>query len=57
MAPAASKAQQQYMAAALERKREGKPKKSDPTMSEAQMEEYASTKHKDLPQKAKKGRK
>ena len=49
--PAKSKAQQRMMGAELARKRAGKATKTD--MSEAQLEDYASTKHKGLPKKAK----
>jgi hypothetical protein len=51
MSPAVSKKQQQFMGAELARKRAGKKGKTD--MSEAQVEEFASTKHKGLPKKVK----
>ncbi len=54
--PSKSKAQQRFMGAELARKREGKKTQTD--MSEKQLEEYASTKRKGLPEKAKgKGKK
>jgi len=45
--PAKSRAQQQMMGAELARKRAGKRTKTG--MSESQLEEFASTKHKGLP--------
>jgi len=51
--PAKCKAQQQMMGAELARKRAGK--KTRTGMSEAQLKEYASTKHTNLP-KRKKGK-
>jgi len=55
--PAKSKAQQAYMAIQLEKKRAGK--KTDVEMSAAQLEDFAATKTKKLPEKvkAKKGSK
>ena len=50
--PAVSKKQQQFAAMELKRKREGKKTKTH--MTEAQLEEYASTPRKSLPAKAKK---
>jgi len=50
--PAKSKKQQQFMGAELARKRAGKKTRTD--MSEKQLEEFASTKHKGLPKKKKK---
>lgn len=50
--PAKSKAQQAYMAIQLEKKRAGK--KIDVDMSEASLEDFASTKTKKLPEKVKK---
>lgn len=50
--PAKSKKQQQFMGAELKRKREGKRTKTG--MSERQLREYASTKHKRLPTRKKK---
>ena len=50
--PAKSKKQQQFMGAELARKRAGKRTKTK--MSERQLEEYASTKHKGLPKKKRK---
>ena len=50
--PAKSKKQQQFMGAELERKRAGKKTKTK--MTEKQLEEFASTKHKGLPKKKKK---
>jgi len=49
--PSVSKKQQGFMGAELSRKRAGKKGKTD--MSEEQVEEFAATKHKDLPKKAK----
>jgi len=49
--PAVSRKQQQFMGAELARKRAGKKGKTD--MSEEQVEEYASTKHKNLPKRVK----
>ena len=54
MSPAVSRKQQMFMGAELERKRAGKKTKTK--MTEKQLEEYASTKRKGLPQKAKKKR-
>jgi len=55
--PAKSKAQQRFMGAELARKRAGKETKTD--MSAAQLEDFAATKTKKLPEKvkAKKGSK
>mgnify|MGYP001611012644 CR=1 FL=1 len=50
--PAVSKKQQMFMGAELARKRAGK--KTKPKMSEQQLEEFAHTKRKGLPAKAKK---
>ena len=52
MCPAVSKAQQRLMAADLARKRAGKKTKT--SMSERQLEEFASTKRKNLPLRKKK---
>ena len=49
--PAKSKKQQQFMGAELARKRAGK--KTRTGMSEKQLEEFASTKHKNLPTRKK----
>lgn len=51
MMPARSKAQQQFMGAELRRKRAGKRTRTK--MTEAQLEEYASTPRKGLPKRAK----
>ena len=53
--PAVSKKQQMFMGAELARKRAGKKTKTG--MSKKQLEEYASTKRKGLPAKAKKKKK
>ena len=50
--PAKSKAQQRFMGAELSRKRAGKRTKTK--MTEAQLEEFASTKRKGLPARKKK---
>ena len=50
--PARSKKQQQFMGAELARKRAGKKTKTK--MTEAQLEEFAGTKHKGLPKRKKK---
>ena len=50
--PAKSKAQQRFMGAELERKREGKKTKTG--MSEKQLHDFASTKRKGLPARKKK---
>ena len=50
--PAKSKAQQKFFGAELGRKRAGKKTKTD--MSENQLKEFAGTKRKGLPAKAKK---
>jgi len=50
--PAKSRKQQQFMGAELARKRAGKKTKTG--MSERQLIEFASTKHKGLPRKKKK---
>lgn len=50
--PSKSRSQQKFFGAELQRKREGKQTKTD--MSTAQLEDYASTKHKGLPKKVKK---
>ena len=50
--PAVSKKQQGFMGAELARKRAGK--KTSTGMSESQLEDFASTKKKGLPTKAKK---
>jgi len=50
--PAKSKKQQQFFGAELARRRAGKKTKTK--MSEKQLEEFASTKHKGLPKKKKK---
>lgn len=52
--PAVSKKQQRFMGAELRRKRAGK--KTRTKMTEAQLEEFAETKRKGLPKKAKKKR-
>lgn len=51
--PAVSKKQQEFMGAELARKRKGE--KTSTGMSEKQLEEFASTKRKGLPEKRKKG--
>jgi hypothetical protein len=53
--PAKSKAQQAFMAVQLDKKRRGK--KTDVDMSAEQLEEFASTPTKKLPEKAKPARK
>ena len=53
--PAKSKAQQRFMGAELARARAGKKTKTH--MSEKQLAEYAGTKRKGLPKRAKKGKK
>lgn len=53
--PAKSVKQQQMMGAELARKRAGK--KTRTGMSEAQLEEFASTKHKGLPSRVRRSRK
>jgi len=50
--PAKSKKQQQFMGAELARKRAGKRTKTK--MTEKQLEDYASTKHKGLPKRKRK---
>ena len=50
--PAVSKKQQRFMGAELKRKRAGR--KTRTKMTEAQLEEFAATKHKGLPKKKKK---
>lgn len=50
--PSVSQKQQKFMGAELARKRAGK--KTETGMSEDQLEDYASTKRKGLPKKAKK---
>jgi len=52
--PAKSKAQQEMMGADLARARAGK--KTRTGMTEAQLEEFASTKRKGLPERVKKGK-
>ena len=52
--PAVSKKQQRFMGAELSRKRAGKKTKTG--MSAKQLKDYASTKRKGLPEKAKKKR-
>ncbi len=52
MSPAVSKKQQRFMGADLKRKRAGK--KTRTKMTEAQLEEFASTKRAKLPKKKKK---
>ena len=52
MSPAVSKAQQRLMGAELARKRAGKKTKTK--MTEAQLEEFASTKTKKLPKRVRK---
>ena len=52
--PAVSKEQQQFMGAELTRKRAGKKTKTK--MTEKQLEEFAGTKQKGLPKRAKKGK-
>ena len=49
--PSVSKKQQRFMGAELQRKRAGKKTKTK--MTEAQLEEFASTKRKGLPKKKK----
>lgn len=49
--PAKSKDQQKFMGAELQRKREGKPTKTN--MDEADLIDFASTKRKGLPKKVK----
>ena len=51
MSPAVSKKQQQFFGAELARKRAGKKTKTK--MTEKQLEDFASTKHKGLPKKKK----
>jgi hypothetical protein len=51
--PSKSKSQQEFMGAELERKRAGK--KTRTGMSEEQLEDFASTKRKGLPQRKGKG--
>ncbi len=53
--PAKSKAQQRFMGAELERKREGKKAKTN--MTTKQLEEFASTKRKGLPNRVSKNKK
>ena len=53
--PATSKKQQQLMGADLERARQGK--KTVTGMNKTQLEDYASTPHKGLPTRVKKGKK
>ena len=53
--PAKSKKQQQFFGAELERKRAGKKTKT--SMTEKQLEEFASTKRSKLPSKAKRRKK
>jgi len=55
MSPAVSKRQQRFMGAELSRKRAGK--KTVTGMSAKQLEEFASTKRKNLPATAKKRKK
>ena len=50
--PSKSRKQQRFMGAELGRKRAGKKTKTG--MSEKQLEEFASTKHKNLPKKKRK---
>lgn len=50
--PAVSRKQQQFMGAELKRKRAGKRTRTG--MSESQLEEFASTKHKGLPRRRRK---
>jgi hypothetical protein len=52
--PSRSKKQQQLMGADLERARQGK--KTVTGMNKAQLEEFASTPHKGLPTRVKKGK-
>lgn len=52
MSPAKSKAQQRFFGAELSRRRAGK--KTRTHMTEAQLEEFASTKTKGLPKRARK---
>ena len=49
--PSKSKSQQKFFGAELQRKREGKKTKTD--MSEAQIEDFAATKHTNLPKRVK----
>jgi len=53
--PAVSRKQQRFMGAELARKRKGKKTKTK--MTEAQLREFAGTKHKGLPKKKKKKKK
>ena len=53
--PSVSKKQQRFMGAELQRRREGKKTKT--SMSEKQLEEYASTKRSKLPSRAKRSKK
>lgn len=56
--PSVSKSQQRYFGAALARKKAGKPAADDPKMTKKQLEEFASTNLKGLPEKVKqKGKK
>jgi len=55
--PAKSVAQQEFFGAALSRKRAGKARSSDPKMSEVGLKEFASTKRKGLPYRAKSSQK
>jgi hypothetical protein len=48
MPPSESRAQQEFMGAELNRKRHGE--KTETGMSEKQLEDFAATKHKGLPQ-------
>lgn len=52
MSPVVSKAQQRFLGAELRRKRRGKRTRTG--MSEAQLEEFAETRRKGLPKRAKK---
>lgn len=51
--PAKSVKQQKLFGAALARKRKGEESPDDPKMSEKKLKEFASTKHKGLPEKVK----
>lgn len=51
--PSVSKKQQELMGAALARKRAGRPLPGDPQMTEQQLEDFARTPRKGLPQRVK----
>ena len=52
---AKSVAQQQFMGAALARKRAGHPAPNDPKMSTSDLRHFAATKQKNLPQRVQQG--